>query len=188
LSILLATADATLTTFSAIGGIVLGWLLNEFSNRWSAKRLFDHRARLKKEYSLYVNLWDKLFDIRSILGEVIEPLSMLGGPPPKDGDITKCFNAFQAAVRSGEPSMSTSVFTPAREITSLAREIIRNLGKLRALDEREEGVPKIRNDEADEQLADRKIQLDEEIETSFDEIERLYQTVSRAIRERVSVP
>ncbi len=48
-------------------GAFLGWFGKVIQDRISAKRLFDHRIRLEKEYSLYSDLWDKLFELRAQL-------------------------------------------------------------------------------------------------------------------------
>lgn len=188
MSALLLTGDEILAATSAIGGIIVGWALHELSNRWSARRLFDHRVRLEKEYSLYVDLWEKLFELRRNLGAVFETVSTAGGLPPSDDSITECFNACQAIVRKGEPFMSSLVFVPAREIVTLAREIINNLGKIRALNRRDEAV-RIRPDtDAEEKRAETKIQLEDENDVSFQRLEELYEHVSRAVRARVTPP
>ncbi|MCH8840855.1 MAG: hypothetical protein IH831_09330 [Planctomycetes bacterium] len=93
------------------------------------------------------------------------------------------FNAYQEAVRKGEPFIATTIFEPAREIATLVRTIMNNTGEHQALDqERARGL----NDQADEKIADEQINLDDENEAVFERIEDLFQQVSRAIRRRVT--
>jgi hypothetical protein len=176
--------SAAITT---IGGIFLGWLLTVLSGRWSERRLFDHRVRLEKEYALYSDLWDKLFELRRTIGTVLAQHTT-PDELPRDDEVTGWFNAFQAVVRKGEPFMSMSVYTPARDIAALAREIITNLGKIRAIDKDEDATHPRRNSELEENRIDRKLQLEEENETSFEMLEQLYQQVSHAIRVRTTAP
>jgi hypothetical protein len=171
--LLSTTENGCSAAITAIGGIFLGWLLTVLSGRWSERRLFDHRVRLEKEYSLYGDLWDKLFELRRAVGSVIDPITT-PDTLPRDEEVTGWFNAFQAVVRKGEPFMSMSVYTPAREIAALAQEIITNVGKIRAIDKDEDTTHSRRNSELDENRSDRRLQLEEENETSFEMLEQLY--------------
>lgn len=171
-----------LTAAISIGSLVIGWFLKALSDRRSHKTLFDHRLSLEKEYGLYSDLWDKLFELRRAVGQLVEPLGSTSDVR-HDEQVHDRFNAYQAAVRKGEPFMSTSVFGPAREIARVARKIISNVGKQRSLDERREGGL---NSEADEKCATAQIRLDEENEAAFKDIEALFQRIAQAIRLRVS--
>ena len=180
-----ATSDVSswrLNAAIAIVLLVIGWFLKVLSDRRSQKKLFDHRLRLEKEYGLYSDLWDKLFELRRAVGQLFEPL--VGTSAVRhDEQVHDRFNAYQAAVRKGEPFMSTSIFRPAREIAKLARKIMSNIDTQRSLSERRE---QRLSAEADEKLADKQIRLDEENEASFNSIEDLYQQIAQAIRLRVT--
>lgn len=180
-----ATSDPSpllLNAAIAIGSLVIGWFLKVLSDRMSEKALYDHRLRLEKEYGLYSDLWDKLFELRRAVGQLVEPLGSTS-EVHHDEQTLDLFNAYQAAVRRGEPFMSTSVFGPARQIATLARKIIGNVGKQQSLHERR---AKQLNTETDEKLATEQVRLDEENDAAFKEIEELFQSVAKAIRLRVS--
>ncbi len=113
----------------AIGSLLIGWFVKVLADHMSEKRLCDHRIRLEKEYGLYSDLWDKLFELRRSVGQAVD--SMSGTNEVRhDQEILDLFNAYQAVVRKGEPFMDVSVFTPAREIVRIAGRIISNIGKL----------------------------------------------------------
>lgn len=166
-----------------IFGGAIGWFLKMLADRMSEKRLFDHRIRLEKEYGLYSDLWDKLFELRRTVGQLVEPLSSTS-EVRHDERTLKLFNAYQATVRKGEPFMSASVFIPARKIVEIARTIMNNVGKQQSFSE---SCGKAPNPEVhDQRLANNRHNLDEENETAFKEIEELFQNVAIAIRRRVS--
>jgi len=180
-----ATSDPSpllLNAAIAIGSLVTGWFLKLFSDRVSRKTLYDHRLRLEKEYGLYSDLWDKLFELRRAVGQLVES-SGSTRYVGHDEQVLDLFNAYQATVRKGEPFMNTSVFGPARQVVTLADEIIGNVGKQQSLDERR---AKQLNSESDEKLATQQVRLDEKSDTAFKEIEELFQSVAKAIRLRVS--
>jgi hypothetical protein len=166
----------------AIGSLAIGWFLKVLSDRMSEKALYDHRLRLEKEYGLYSDLWDKLFELRRAVGQLVEPLGSTS-EVRHDEQTLDLFNAYQAVVRKGEPFMSTSVFGPARQIATLARKIIGNVGEQQSLHERRAMQLNI---DTDEKLATEQVCLDEENGAAFKEIEELFQGVARAIRLRVS--
>jgi hypothetical protein len=189
MSICLATETAPselspilLNAVIAIVALVIGWSLKVLSDRMSQKALFDHRLRLEKEYGLYSDLWDKLFELRRAVGQLVKPLGT-SGEPCAARQILDLFNVYQAAVRKGEPFMSASIFDPAREIATVARRIIDNVGNQRSLEERRE---KGLNSRTDEKCVTEQIRLDDENETAFKEIEVLFQRVAQAIRLRVT--
>ena len=158
------------------------WILNLLQDHFSQKKLFDHRLRLEKEYGLYSALWDKLFELRRAVGQLVE---LLGSTDEvrHDKDLPDLFNAYQQVVRKGEPFMSTSVYDPAREVVTLAQKIICNESKHVSIHKhREKGL----NSEADEKCANKEIRLDEESEAAFKSIEGLYKEIAKAIRVRVT--
>ncbi len=163
----------------AIVSLLIGWILKEISDRMSEKRLFDHRIRLEKEYGLYSDLWDKLFELRRAVGQLVNSLSSTNTVCHAK-DFFNLFNAYQAAVRKGEPFMDTSIFDPANKIATIARRINYNLGKQESLSE-----PSTRGSDF-EALETEFIRFDEEIDDDFKEIERLFECVSIAIRQRVN--
>ena len=150
-----------------IFGGVIGWFLKVLADRMSEKRLFDHRIRLEKEYGLYSDLWDKLFELRRAVGQLVEPLSSTS-EVRHDERTLELFNAYQATVRKGEPFMSASIFVHARKIATIARTIIGNVGKQQSLSERcaEEPNPKAH----DQRLATKRHNLDKENETAFKDV------------------
>jgi hypothetical protein len=168
-------------TAAVVGSGLFGFLGGALLQRWSANRLFDHRLKLEKEYSLYADVWEKLFELRRDLG------GMLQAEVSRDIAADR-INAFQAVVRRNEPFMTTSIYNPAREIVRRAREILNNEDKVRAIDEAHPASVRGRSFADDQQHADTQIRLDDENETSFGEIERLYQVIFSAIRARVRLP
>ena len=68
----------------------------------SETTLFDHRLRLEKEYELYTSLWDKLFELRRAVGQLVAPLSD-GGVVCHAEQCRALFSAYQELVRKGEP-------------------------------------------------------------------------------------
>jgi hypothetical protein len=175
------TADAIWSdVFKFVCGIMLGWLLKVLADRWSLNRQFDHRLKLEKEYKIYLGLWQKLFELRRTVGNLIE-----GGPPgfeEQAEEVRQAFNVYQAVIRKHEPFMSESVYEPARGITRLVREILNNAGKIEKIDNnRRPGI----THEEDERLAEKQIELAEESDARFEDIETLFQAVSSAISSRV---
>ena len=129
---------------------------------------------------LYPDLWEKLFELRRAVGQLVESVSSTS-VVRHDKDFIDLFNAYQTAVSKGEPFMSKSVFDPARKIVTLAREIHGNIGEKESLsDERQ-----TRGADS-EWLANERGRLDEENIAAFKEIDRLYQEVEIAIRRRVT--
>ncbi len=162
--------------------LVIGWFLKVLWDRRSQRTLFDHRLRLEKEYGLYSDLWEKLFKVRRALGQVVEQLGSTSNVR-HDQQVLDLFNDYQLAVRKGEPFMSPSVFMPAREIATLARTIIENIGKQQSLD-------KLRERESNSDVKDKcttdLIRLDEDSRAAFTKIDELTQSVAQAIRHRAT--
>jgi hypothetical protein len=144
-------------------GSVLGWFGKMITDYLSEKRLFDNRIRLEKEYELYIDLWDKLFELRRAIGQLVNPLSSTSTVCHAK-DFFNLFNAYQAAVRKGEPFVYTSIFVPAREIVQFARNIDDNIRKQKELSER------LAKGADSESLTNNRIRLDEENNAAFKEI------------------
>lgn len=169
-----------LNTLIAVASLVLGWLLKVFSDRMSQRTTFDHRIRLEKEYGLYCDLWDKLFELRRATGQLVEPLGS-ANTVRHDKDFFDLFNAYQGAVHKSEPFISTAVFDPASKIATLARRISSNIG------ERESLSGERRSHGADsEWLGNERERLREENAAAFNEIETHFRATATAIRQRVS--
>ena len=166
----------------AVASLVIGAILTALTTRMSQRTMFDHRLRLEKEYELYTELWDKLFETRRAIGQLALPLSGTASVSYSDDQILEAFNAFQRVVRKGEPFMCSSVYDPANKIATLARSIIGNVGRQKELGNRRSDNLSI---ETDERLADKQFQLDESNDVAFKQIEELFQQVSKAIRHRV---
>jgi hypothetical protein len=103
-------------------GIVVGWFLKLLSDSWSHRRTFDQRLRLEKEYQLYAELWEKMFDVRRTIGTAISPFTD-SEDAPSDDAILKAFNGYQSVVRRGEPFFSASVYGPSRKASLLSRQM-----------------------------------------------------------------
>lgn len=174
----MAGDHGVLTALLPIATLVLGWLLKVLSDRWSERMSFDHQLRLEKEYALYSDLWDRLFELRRAVGDLVGLL--IGTNAVRHGkDALERFNAYQAVVRKGEPFMSPSVYAPAREIVKLARQIIGNIGDQQSLSEfAAKGGPT-------EAMVEKRMVLGEDSEDAFRKIENLFQEVATAIRHRV---
>jgi hypothetical protein len=133
---------------------------------------------LEKEYALYSDLWDKLFELRRAVGDLVNPLS--GTAAVQHGkEALERFNAYQAVVRKGEPFMSPSVYAPAREIVKLARRIIGNIGDHESLSEYAAKGGRA------EAVVEKRMRLDEDSDAAFQKSENLFQEVATAIRHRV---
>jgi hypothetical protein len=128
---------------------------------------------------LYHNLWEKLFELRRAVGQLVEPLSSTA-VVRHETDFIDLFNAYQTVVSKGEPFMSKSVFDPAKKIVTLARGIHGNIGAKESLSR-----PSAKAAGSD-WLATERERLDQENLTVFKEIDRLYQEVEVAISRRVT--
>jgi hypothetical protein len=170
----------------ALGGTILGLILagvfKLFHDRTSQKRLYDHRLRLEKEYERYCDLWDKLFELRRCVGQMTDSLST-NNVEWQGAFISQLFNQFQDAVRKGEPFMSQSVYEPCRDIVRLARGVNENARRQDDLQVRRREGLDLRSDE---KITDEQSRLDEEIRAASEELDRLFQDVSKAIRDRVT--
>lgn len=84
---------------------VLTWFLKDLSDRMSERKAFDHRIRLEKEYGLYSDLWDKLFELRRATGDLV---AVLSADSVRHGEqFMELFNAYQGIVRKGEPFIAS---------------------------------------------------------------------------------
>lgn len=176
--------DLSLLNFViAVVLVVVGWFLKVWSDSWSQRTLFDHRLRLEKEYGLYTDLWDKLFELRRAVAQSVESLGDTGAVR-HDEQFIERFNAYQTCVRKGEPFMCLSVYEPAREIATLARTIIGNIGKRQSI--QEERQREHLSHGADEGKANQLIRLSEENDAAFKNIEQLFQKILGAIRLRTN--
>jgi hypothetical protein len=161
--------------------VIIVWLLGRISERMSQKRLFDHRLRLEKEYGLYSDLWEKLFDLQESVGKLVQPF---GATPysPDDEHVLEAFSAYQTAIRKGEPFMRSEVYGPAWQIMMLAQEIIRRRGKQnRIAAGRARGV----DTEEARKLEDKEDALLEKNVAAQVQMARLFNQVKEAIRQRV---
>ena len=110
----LATGDSASNPHSilvnAVVAIVSGltvFVLKVIADRRSEKVLFDHRLRLEKEYKLYSDLWEKLFELRRAVGQMVSSFDNTASVR-HDEQICETFNAYQGVVSRGEPFMSES--------------------------------------------------------------------------------
>jgi hypothetical protein len=154
-------------------------LLKGVSDRKTQQTQFDHRLRLEKEYEIYGKLWDTLFEMRRSIATLVVPTS---SPAPIQ-EVSDAFNVCQAVVRRNEPFITASVFEPARKILKLGRMIESNLRNNETIRNMREGM----DFEADQKYADKQIQLDKESTAALDEIGKLMEVVSAAIRARITL-
>ena len=188
--ICLATETATsnlipvlLNAVIAICSLVIGWFLKVLSDSKSQMMLFDHRLRLEKEYGLYSDLWDKLFELRRAVGDLIASLRTTNTVRHSE-QLPELFNAYQQVVHKGEPFMSPSIYGPAREVVTLVRTIIDNVKDQQHIKNRREKEPSAA---ADKKCADELIRLNKENKSAFRSIEDLYQQIAKVIRHRVTL-
>lgn len=186
-----ATSEALRLLLNAaipIGSLVIGWFLKVLSDSMSQKVLFDRRLRLEKEYVLYIDLWDKLFDLRRAIEVFIDHFGNKFDEQHKDDakKLRSIFNAYQSAVRKGEPFMTPSVYDPAREIVDLARQIIYDIEKRdsiqKELNNRKIGASGFENQKEIDKLTT----LEHSAQNASYNIEHRFQQVRKAIRERVT--
>ncbi len=170
-----------------IGFLLLGWLLAMFGRLWTERIQqgvsFDHRLRLEKEYQIYAELWDRLFEFRQIADAVVNKRPHEAVEDPRQC-FAAIFDAFQAVVRRNEPFIVAQVFGPARHIVTQGRVIDAVYKRLQTL---EEHRSRVKDDEADEQAAGKMCAADMEQERAMWEIDRLFPEVRDAIRQRIMV-
>jgi hypothetical protein len=177
-----AVGHALLDLLVPLLALIVGWLLKTLSDRRSQKREFDHRLRLEKEYGLCSDLWEKLFELRRSVGQLVESLSNTSAVR-HDEKVPELFSACQATVRKSEPFLPHEVYDPARQIATLAREIISNHGKQEQIEDQRRNATGAANDE---KLANKLIELDRKNDEKFKALEVLFQRVKQAIRDRVT--
>lgn len=170
---------------AAAGGWLLGFLSKILLDRWSNKTLFDHRLRLEKEYALYMDLWDKLFELRRDLGAWIEDVDT-AGPPQTVEDVKAQLNAYIAVVRRGQPFISPTIFEPSRRIESLARNIWDRCKNIRDI-ENIEATENSRRDRPVKHQSETLERLDRENEADFQTINALFDETCEAIQARVTL-
>jgi hypothetical protein len=175
--ILLAVEDPSVLEkiFLVLLGGTLGWLATLVTNRISSNADFANRFRLEMEYDRYCDLWEKLFRLRRSVADLHGSLEGRRYVSHKE-EIDQAYNAYQQAVRNGEPFMSKSVYDPARAIVMLSIRIINNCDKILELEQHSDR----------ETTADKCIALDHDSDAKIQEIESLFENVSAAIRKRVT--
>ncbi len=162
-------------------GTLFGWLLNFWADRRQRLELFDHRLRIEKEYQIYVDLWDKLFDFKIAAHDLVETLQ-IGAPEDPQGDYIKTFNAFNRAVCRHEPFIHPNVYEPSRTILRQGRAIIWSSQELTELQKRREHA---RDLTEDERVADKLIAEDQTQQVAMDGIDKEIPEVCSAIRGRI---
>ncbi|MDZ7618135.1 MAG: hypothetical protein U1E05_14110 [Patescibacteria group bacterium] len=165
-----------------LGGLI-GWLGRFWADRMQRRELFDHQLRLEKEYQIYAELWDRLFEFKRTMHDAFD--SVGGGNVENPWQqFADTFNSFQAVVRRNEPFMAPRVFAPANEIVTQGHRIDSIHKRLLGLDEYRS---RVKDDEADEKAAEKQCAADTEREHAMDEIDRLFPKVRDAIRQRITV-
>ena len=164
-------------------GAMVGWLARVWADRIQGRELFDHKLRLEKEYQIYTDLWDKLFEFRRNAHAIVDPLQE-GIPGDPWEAFVESFNVFQGVVTRNEPFIAPKVWEPARAIVSQGRVIA---AAARDHDELSERRASIQDYEADEQLANKMIEENQKQQAAIDEVERLFPLVKDAIRHRITL-
>jgi len=178
----IASTNTLVNTLYSLSLIAFGWVLKTITDRASEKQRLEHRLRVEKEYEIYSNLWDKLFEVRRAVGALTNPIDNPGDAQYRN-NVRSIIDAYQSIVRKGEPFMKLSVYEPAREIVRLARRIIgaiddkTEIGKLRTEDV---GTP------TDMKYAEQQKEFRMSANAAFGEIDQLFEQVKQAIRQRVS--
>ncbi len=158
-------------------------VLSFLAGRYLQTRQFRHQQRFEREYPINLRLVEELINLRRALHDLAGDLGpFVEGARDK---VEECFNKFKDTVVNNEPVLHSSVFTPARDIVSLAREIVGNMDKIRSINEGHPPSARGHSIETDEQHANELIRLDNENETSIEEIDRLFEVTKRAINNRV---
>jgi len=165
-----------------LGGLV-GWFGRYWAGRVERREMFDHRLRLEKEYQIYTELWEKLFEFRRAAHGFVDPLQQ-GIEGDRHQSFVDAFNAFQAEVRRNEPFIVQQVFEPARAIVSEGWAIVSASRRLEMLDQRR---VRVRCLKADEQIADEQYEEDDNQRQAVQEIDRQFPAVKDAIRNRITL-
>lgn len=164
-------------TAAVIGlvGVFVGWGLKTCSEFWSQRRLFDQRLRLEKEYQLYIELWDRFFELRRTLGTAISPCTHTEDMPD-DEHIRSHFNDYQSVVSRGEPFYSRAIYRLVREVLLPSRKIVKNCQQIANLKQ---------------QQADNRVEinrLEDENKESYELVDSNFDKTSAEIRKRAGPP
>jgi len=164
-------------------GALVGWLARVWADRVQRRELFDHKLRLEKEYQIYADLWEKLFEFRRCAHGFVDPLQQGARADPWE-PFVESFNAFQGVVSRNEPFIAPKVWEPARAIVSQGHVIA---GAAQHHDELGQRRASIQDYEADERLADKMIDEHQKQQAAIEEVERLFPLVKDAIRHRITL-
>ena len=127
-------------------------------------------------------MWDKLFELRRAVDQLVTGLSSTNVVHFDEKEVMQFRNAFQAAVRKGEPFISKSVYEPARRVVKIVGDIFFNVDQQEKLNERR--AEKL-DPQTDEKIAGDILKLEKENIAALKDVERLFQDVSHAIKDRV---
>ena len=165
-----------------IGGFVFGRLLPDLL---SQRRLLDHRLRLEKEYQIYTELWDSLFQFTRACGTLITDLSdSSASEADLKEECRRALNEYQEVVLKFEPFIHQDIYEPARQILTLGRRIYSSfphMAKLATIRAR------AKDSEVDEKVADRLVEQEQSNHCRFEEMQELATNVREAIRGRIMV-
>ena len=148
--------------------------------RVSQARLFDHRLRLEKEYQIYCDLWDSLFEFRRSAGNLADASDE--GKALADFEAT--LNRYQSVVRRNEPFVHQSIYEPARELVTLGRRMHLESPKI---GRRKKCQQKAATADSDEQAEKRQFDAEDRRAAIPGDIDALYEVVRDRIRDRVSL-
>ncbi len=167
-------------------GALLGWLGRVWADRIQGRELFDHKLRLEKEYQIYTDLWDKLFEFRRSASRIVDTVQIVdasqeGIQADPYQIFVESFNALQAVVRRNEPFIAPKVWEPAKAIVSQGRVISRQRDQLN------QRRASIQDDEANAQLANKMLEEGEKQQMAIEEVDRLFPLVKDAIRHRITL-
>jgi len=134
-----------------------------------------------QERQICTELWNRMFDFRIAAHNLVDWLQDRLHQDAH-GKFIDTLNAYQAVVRRNEPFIDPLIFEPARAIVSHGRKIVAAIQDLGELQEQRD---KCRDWEADEQIAEKMIKVDGEQQEAVKEIDRLFDEVKNAIRNRM---
>lgn len=165
-----------------IGGLI-GWAGKYVNDLFQRQELFDHRLRIEKEYQIYTELWEKLFEFRIAAHGLVDDISEAAEWKDPSDQFFASLNKFQAIVRRNEPFIHESILTPSDAIVLNGRAIANASNRVARLDEYR---VKIRNPEAEEKVVEKKAATRESQRDAVKEIDEQFPKVCETIRKRMS--
>lgn len=191
---MLCLATDTTPTISAILFVLLGGLLTWagqlITQRVSRTDEFDKRMRLDKEYALYGDVWEKLFNLRRAMGEYadlsFQNSDSTGNAHTKFADVLV---EYEDSITHNEPFIHSSVLPLAQQVLDDVRQILFNERRNNRLDKQSAFACKHGETVEQGELRDQKQEnLETETQHLLDNIRAGIKMISAAMRDRVGPP